>query len=432
MGKSGGKATHNTGGGSVADYFAILGVGSTLVPKSSSSSAISSDPISTDALKAEERLKEEECAMTERFYREIVEVALLSIEGDDGRIVRKNEDQHRKNVYTPANNNTMSGNGDTMDASSSSPTSMSVAGKKGSTSLGFGTNSSSSLENTTHHSNINNNQMSDNESASNGASLFNDAEGNESRGDVLEVEFKGTLATSFTGNNTNEEDYLQNKTLSNALTTHISSQVTICAGAKIKRSQQSPHFAKESVEMLPPAEVQGFKIIWNTSPANRSSSDTTDNRSNNDTNVSMNTIPLQDTSISTDPNLSMSMLNTSNLDDTFTSIHNHVVNNHNSSNKNNNEPHVHLNMDMDYNSTNNLHTSTPTATWDKDSIMDANLHPFTGLRSKLLSKKNHDQLHQSDLHAGEYETSSHPSLPMTENSLNASSHTSVDTNTNYA
>jgi hypothetical protein len=77
-------------GGGVADYFAILGVGDTLELKSTQKKY---QRASNNTIDESERIRqkevimqEEECAMAERFYREIVEVALFTAYSDENGV----------------------------------------------------------------------------------------------------------------------------------------------------------------------------------------------------------------------------------------------------------------------------------------------------------------------------------------------------------
>ena len=76
------------GGGGVADYFAILGIGDTLELKSTQKkyqrvlSATTEDNEEERMRQKEALLQEEECALIERFYREIVEVSIFTAYSD--------------------------------------------------------------------------------------------------------------------------------------------------------------------------------------------------------------------------------------------------------------------------------------------------------------------------------------------------------------
>ena len=84
-------ASNKTNHNGVADYFAILGIGETLELKStqkklnrfndSNNNANANDGSQSDALKEKRKAleEEEECGLIERFYREIVEVAIVSV-----------------------------------------------------------------------------------------------------------------------------------------------------------------------------------------------------------------------------------------------------------------------------------------------------------------------------------------------------------------
>jgi len=80
-------------GGGVADYFAILGIGETLELKSTQKKyqrvCVSTNVQNEDEKKnrKEALLQEEECAMIERFFREIVEVSILTAYTQNGVFV---------------------------------------------------------------------------------------------------------------------------------------------------------------------------------------------------------------------------------------------------------------------------------------------------------------------------------------------------------
>ena len=72
-------------GGGVADYFAILGIGDTLELKSTQKKYQRAAGAGDEMEQMQQRealLQEEECAMVERFYREIVEVSIFSAYSD--------------------------------------------------------------------------------------------------------------------------------------------------------------------------------------------------------------------------------------------------------------------------------------------------------------------------------------------------------------
>jgi hypothetical protein len=69
-------------GGGVADYFAILGIGDSITFKvpHKNNNGIQADNEDDKKLAQEKYLEEEECVLVERFYREIVDLALITVE----------------------------------------------------------------------------------------------------------------------------------------------------------------------------------------------------------------------------------------------------------------------------------------------------------------------------------------------------------------
>jgi len=70
-------------GGGVADYFAILGIGDTItfkVPQQKTTNGIQANHGESNTLAQEKFMEEEECVLVERFYREIVDLALITVE----------------------------------------------------------------------------------------------------------------------------------------------------------------------------------------------------------------------------------------------------------------------------------------------------------------------------------------------------------------
>lgn len=86
------KSKNSRTGGGVADYFTILGIGSKLELKKSSNKNYAhstnhknDDNSNNNHDDDQVALQEEECAMVERFYREIVEMCIFTVYSDEDR-----------------------------------------------------------------------------------------------------------------------------------------------------------------------------------------------------------------------------------------------------------------------------------------------------------------------------------------------------------